>query len=113
MAEKLFILLLAKPGNYIPEGGIWMNTQRPEWNDANNALAGKGISIVTLVYLRRYISFLSDINKQSTVESAMYRADQNNYMLYPNREVPLFIEKNNISEIDINSSQNNPGKKMW
>jgi hypothetical protein len=28
--------------NLIPEGGIWMNTQRPEWNDANNALVGNG-----------------------------------------------------------------------
>ena len=33
--------------------GIWMNTQRPEWNDANNALVGHGISVVTLGYLRR------------------------------------------------------------
>ena len=34
-----------------------MNTQRPEWNDANNALVGKGLSVVTLGYLRRYIVF--------------------------------------------------------
>nr|MDJ0961630.1 hypothetical protein [Acidimicrobiia bacterium] len=36
-------------------GGIWMNTQRPEWNDANNALVGNGVSMVTLAYLRRYL----------------------------------------------------------
>ncbi|MFL7868334.1 MAG: hypothetical protein AB8I58_05870 [Anaerolineales bacterium] len=55
--EKLLILLLAKLVNFVPEGGIWMNTQRPEWNDANNALVGKGLSVVTLGYLRRYVTF--------------------------------------------------------
>jgi hypothetical protein len=35
-----------------------MNTQRPEWNDANNALAGGGVSVVTLCHLRRYLAFL-------------------------------------------------------
>ncbi|MCK7481714.1 MAG: hypothetical protein M0C28_34500 [Candidatus Moduliflexus flocculans] len=48
LAEKLLTLLLAKLVNFVPEGGIWMNTQRPEWNDANNALVGKGLSVVTL-----------------------------------------------------------------
>ncbi len=37
-----------------------MNTQRPEWNDANNALAGYGISMVTLYYIRRYLLFLKE-----------------------------------------------------
>jgi len=57
LAEKLLTLLLAKLFNFVPEGGIWMNTQRPEWNDANNALVGKGLSVVTLGYLRRYTAF--------------------------------------------------------
>jgi hypothetical protein len=57
MVEKLLVLLLAKITNLVPEGGIWMNTQRPEWNDANNALVGKGLSIVTAAYLRRFIAF--------------------------------------------------------
>ena len=57
LAEKLLTLLLAKLANFVPEGGIWMNTQRPEWNDANNALAGKGLSVVTLGYLRRFLVF--------------------------------------------------------
>ncbi|MDM8529609.1 hypothetical protein QUF63_00460 [Anaerolineales bacterium HSG25] len=57
MTEKLLILLLAKLVNLVPEGGIWMNTQRPEWNDANNALVGKGLSVVTVGYLRRFIAF--------------------------------------------------------
>jgi len=57
LSEKLLVFLLAKLVNFVPEGGIWMNTQRPEWNDANNALVGKGLSVVTLGYLRRYIVF--------------------------------------------------------
>lgn len=57
MIEKLMVLLLAKLTNLVPEGGIWMNTQRPEWNDANNALVGKGLSVVTTAYLRRFIVF--------------------------------------------------------
>jgi hypothetical protein len=57
LAEKLLILLLAKLVSFVPEGGIWMNTQRPEWNDGNNALVGKGLSVVTLGYLRRYVAF--------------------------------------------------------
>lgn len=66
LAEKLIILLLAKLVNFVPEGGIWMNTQRPEWNDANNALVGKGLSVVTLSYLRRYILFCHQFFKQDT-----------------------------------------------
>ncbi len=61
LAEKLLVLLLAKLANLVPEGGIWMNTQRPEWNDANNALAGKGLSVVTLGYLRRYVAFFRQL----------------------------------------------------
>jgi hypothetical protein len=57
MAEKLLVLLLAKLVNLVPDGGVWMNTQRPEWNDANNALVGKGLSVVTVAYLRRFIIF--------------------------------------------------------
>lgn len=65
LTEKLLILLLAKLANFIPEGGIWMNTQRPEWNDANNALVGKGISVVTTSYLRRYLVFIQELLKNS------------------------------------------------
>ena len=61
LGEKLLIPLLAKLSNYIHEGGIWLNTQRPEWNDANNALVGNGVSMVTLNYLRRYIEFLQPV----------------------------------------------------
>ena len=38
---------LVKLSNLVPGGGVWLNTQRPEWNDANNALAGWGLSVVT------------------------------------------------------------------
>ena len=58
MADKLLITLLAKLTNFIPSAGIWMNTLRPEWNDANNALVGYGASMVTLCYMRRYVVFL-------------------------------------------------------
>lgn len=61
LAEKLIVLLLAKLTNFVPEGGIWMNTQRPEWNDANNALVGKGLSVVTVGYLRRTLAFLQGL----------------------------------------------------
>ena len=58
LLEKLLVPLLTKLGNLVIDGGIWMNTQRPEWNDANNALVGHGLSMVTLCYLRRYVRFL-------------------------------------------------------
>ena len=58
MMEKLLVPLLAKLSNFVPGGGIWMNTQRPEWNDANNALVGFGVSVVTLGYVHRYLRFL-------------------------------------------------------
>ncbi|GJM18260.1 MAG: hypothetical protein DHS20C14_04730 [Phycisphaeraceae bacterium] len=57
LVEKLLVTALAKVSNLVPGGGIWMNTQRPEWNDANNALAGHGLSMVTLYQLRRFADF--------------------------------------------------------
>ncbi|MFN2319789.1 MAG: hypothetical protein ABR500_08920, partial [Dermatophilaceae bacterium] len=59
--EKLLILLTAKMVNFVPEGGIWMNTQRPEWNDANNALVGRGLSVVTVAYLHRFVEYLLEV----------------------------------------------------
>ena len=61
LADKLLITLLTKLSNLIPEAGIWMNTLRPEWNDANNALVGYGASMVTLCYMRRYVTFLQQL----------------------------------------------------
>ncbi|MGC9975073.1 MAG: hypothetical protein ABSC36_06800, partial [Gaiellaceae bacterium] len=61
LAEKLLIPTLAKLTSFVPGAGIWMNTQRPEWNDANNALVGYGVSMVTLYQLRRFLAFERDL----------------------------------------------------
>ena len=66
--EKILATALAKLSNFIPEGGIWMNTQRPEWNDANNALVGNGVSMVTLYYLRRFFNFFDELLADKTME---------------------------------------------
>jgi len=66
--EKILAIVLAKLANFIPEGGIWMNTQRPEWNDANNALVGNGVSMVTLYYLRRFMQFFNSLLAASNLE---------------------------------------------
>ena len=58
LAEKLLLPAVIKLANLVPGGGVWLNTQKPEWNDANNALAGCGLSIVTAGYLHRYLKFL-------------------------------------------------------
>lgn len=61
LGEKLAVILLAKVGSLVPGGGLWLHTQRPEWNDANNALVGNGLSVVTLAYLRRFLVFLQSL----------------------------------------------------
>jgi hypothetical protein len=66
--EKILATVLAKLSNFIPEGGIWMNTQRPEWNDANNALVGNGVSMVTLFYLYRFLKFFNEILERSAIK---------------------------------------------
>jgi len=70
LLEKLLVPLLSKLSNLVIDGGIWLNTQRPEWNDANNALVGQGLSMVTLCYLRRYICFFQDLlaNESQDIE---------------------------------------------
>ena len=66
--EKILASVLAKLSNFIPEAGIWMNTQRPEWNDANNALVGNGVSMVTLCYLRRFLHFFDTLLENATAD---------------------------------------------
>jgi hypothetical protein len=61
MFEKLLVPALAKLSVFVPGGGIWLTTQRPEWNDANNALAGYGLSMVTLFHLHRYLGFVQEL----------------------------------------------------
>lgn len=70
LLEKLLTPLLAKISNFVPGGGIWMNTQRPEWNDANNALVGFGVSVVTLGACHRYVQFLLDWWEEQPAERA-------------------------------------------
>jgi hypothetical protein len=69
--EKIMATMLAKVANFIPEGGIWMNTQRPEWNDANNALVGNGVSMVTLYYLRRFMVYFKEVLSETTHDEVM------------------------------------------
>ena len=71
LLEKLLVPLLSKLGNLVVDGGIWMNTQRPEWNDANNALVGNGLSMVTLCYMRRYVRFMIDLLADETEDFAL------------------------------------------
>jgi hypothetical protein len=61
LLEKLVVPALAKLACFVPGGGLWLNTQRPEWNDANNALAGMGLSVVTTFHLRRYLTVVADL----------------------------------------------------
>ena len=68
LLEKLLVPLLVKFSNFVPGAGIWMNTQRPEWNDANNALVGYGASMVTLYYLRRYVEFGIELLEAAAAE---------------------------------------------
>lgn len=72
LLEKLLVPALAKVSCLVPGGGVWMNTQRPEWNDANNALAGFGLSMVTLYQVRRYCDFVASlINDSDAGETQM------------------------------------------
>ncbi len=71
LSEKILATLLSKMSNFIPEAGIWLNTQRPEWNDANNALVGNGTSMVTLYHLRRFLKFWGQYFENSQHKSVL------------------------------------------
>jgi len=79
LIEKLLAMTLSKMSNFVPGAGIWMNTQRPEWNDANNALVGNGVSMVTLYYLRR---FLSSFNNMITEGEENYQVSSELFSFY-------------------------------
>ncbi len=64
LMEKLLVPVLTKLSNFAVDGGIWLNTQRPEWNDANNALVGSGLSMVTVCYLRRHLKLLVQLLRE-------------------------------------------------
>ncbi len=65
LAEKLLVPLLSKISNLLPGGGIWMNTQRPEWNDGNNAIVGIGLSVITVYHTKAYLEFLKKLFDQN------------------------------------------------
>ncbi len=67
LTEKLLVPALAKLSSLVAGAGIWMNTQRPEWNDANNALVGNGVSTVTAFHLHEYLLGLTELLGQSPV----------------------------------------------
>jgi len=93
LIEKLLATVLAKVSNFIPEGGIWMNTQRPEWNDANNALVGNGVSMVTLNYLNRFIKFFESLVEKSATEEVKISSE---LAIFFNTVVTTFNENKNI-----------------
>ncbi|MFZ4456551.1 MAG: hypothetical protein ACOYOT_10045 [Bacteroidales bacterium] len=81
LTEKILATLLSKLSNFIPEAGIWMNTLRPEWNDANNALVGQGTSMVTLYYIRRFVTFLQEIYANSSDEAYSLSTEMRDFLL--------------------------------
>ena len=93
LIEKLLATVLAKISNFIPEGGIWLNTQRPEWNDANNALVGNGVSMVTLNYLNRFINFFEKIVVNSSTKQVEISSE---LALFFNDVVKTFDQNKNI-----------------
>lgn len=88
--EKILATVLAKLSNFIPGGGIWMNTQRPEWNDANNALVGNGVSVVTLCYLRRFLVFFDTLLHQTNEE----RVELSNELIIYFKKIHAVLEEN-------------------
>jgi len=88
--EKILATLLAKLSNFIPEAGIWMNTLRPEWNDANNALVGSGASMVTLYYIRRFLTFVIDLYQDSHDSSFRVSAEMSVFFEHINKALIHF-----------------------
>ena len=102
LIEKLLATVLAKVSNFIPEGGIWMNTQRPEWNDANNALVGNGVSMVTLYYLRRFLNFFKNVVQSTNADDFIVSAELSEFFnsvktVLENHQVLL---SSNVSDTD-------------
>ncbi len=100
--EKILATVLAKLSNFIPEGGIWMNTQRPEWNDANNALVGNGVSMVTLYYLRRFLHFFKSVFAASKLEEVEISKE---LAIFFHKIVETFNTHKSLLSASINDSQ--------
>ena len=100
--EKILATVLSKLSNFIPGAGIWMNTQRPEWNDANNALVGNGVSMVTLYYLRRFLVFFENLVEQTNEE----RVELSNELIIFFKDIHETFEKHaEFLNADINDIQ--------
>lgn len=100
--EKILATVLAKLSNFIPGAGIWMNTQRPEWNDANNALVGNGVSMVTLYYLRRFLVFFEKLIEQTDEE----RIELSNELIIFFKAIHATLDENSgLLNNDINDAQ--------
>lgn len=95
--EKILATTLAKLSNFIPEAGIWMNTQRPEWNDANNALVGNGVSMVTLYYLHRFFRFMETIFDNQP-DSASYEVSTELLNLFEAIQIVLETHQHSLSD---------------
>jgi len=91
--EKILATLLAKLSNFIPGAGIWMNTLRPEWNDANNALVGSGASMVTLYYVRRFLTFCIELFQDSTESSFQVSTEMSVFFEKINNAFHLFANQ--------------------
>ena len=102
MMEKLLATVLAKVSNFIPEGGIWMNTQRPEWNDANNALVGNGVSMVTLCYLQRFLNFFEEVVVKS--EDSTYQISEE-LIIFFNKVVKTLTDNQSILSKNITNAE--------
>ncbi|UCG77118.1 MAG: hypothetical protein JSV95_08085 [Gemmatimonadota bacterium] len=103
LAEKLLVPLLAKVCNFVPGAGFWMNTQRPEWNDANNALAGFGASMVTLCYARRYVSFFLDLLGNGQPERVLLNEEVARWLEETNRVLTdhgSLLERGEVEDAD-------------
>jgi hypothetical protein len=116
LVEKLLLTAVTKLSNFIPEAGIWLNTQRPEWNDANNALVGNGASMVTLYYLRPYLLFLRDLLKCSSLNSFMLTEELKQflyavYMIFEKHEKILDDRINDTKRKEITDALGQAGSK--
>lgn len=102
LIEKILIMLLVKISNFVPGGGIWMNTQRPEWNDAKNALVGQGVSMVTLYYLRRFIIFFINVLNESSKQNFNVSKEVFDYFTNINF---IFSNIKDYEEVTLNSKK--------
>jgi len=100
--EKILATALAKFSNFVPGAGIWLNTQRPEWNDANNALVGNGTSMVTVYYLRRFLNFMNQILSNSEVLEFEISSE---LAVFFNETFEVFVKYKNLLVSDFNDKE--------